>query len=87
ITDESVWVRRASLLVHERHREATDVDTLAETIEQLQNESSFWIRKAIGWVLRSYAETDPDWVIRFVEQHPDLSGLSKREALRKIKKT
>ncbi|NNE71294.1 MAG: DNA alkylation repair protein [Rhodothermales bacterium] len=86
IAHPSVWMRRASLLVHLKHRDQTNVDDLAEAIETVQHEKSFWIRKAIGWVLRSYAETDPDWVIRFVKEHPELSGLSKREALRKIEK-
>lgn len=80
----SVWMRRAALLVHLKHKDQTNVTDLAHAIELLKHEKSFWIRKAIGWVLRTYGETDPNWVLQFVEEHPDLSGLSKREALRKI---
>ena len=29
----------------------------------------FFIRKAIGWALRQYARTDPDWVRAFVAVH------------------
>jgi 3-methyladenine DNA glycosylase AlkD len=32
--------------------------------------------------LRAYAYTDPKWVIHFVKAHPNLSPLSKREALK-----
>ncbi|MCK5464690.1 MAG: DNA alkylation repair protein, partial [Bacteroidales bacterium] len=45
---------------------------------------SFWIRKAIGWVLREYSKTDPQTVRQYVYDHPELSGLSKREALKVI---
>lgn len=47
----------------------------------------FFIRKAIGWVLRQYARTDPEWVRSFVKKYEDkLSPLSKREALKHISK-
>ncbi|MFY8132369.1 MAG: DNA alkylation repair protein, partial [Bacteroidia bacterium] len=39
--------------------------------------------KSIGWALRQYARTSPDWVLDFVEKHP-LSNLSKREALKHL---
>ena len=39
----------------------------------------FFLRKAIGWALRDYARTDPDWVRGFVAAHR-LSPLSVREA-------
>lgn|GEM_PF-4779393 len=43
------------------------------------------LRKAIGWVLRDYSYTNPQWVKQFVARHSDLlSGLSKREALKQI---
>jgi 3-methyladenine DNA glycosylase AlkD len=45
---------------------------------------SFFLRKAIGWALRHYAWTDPAEVVRYVEAHPELSALSKREVLRNI---
>lgn len=84
-TDPNFWVRRASLLAHLRHKERTNTDLMAETIVLLSHEKEFFIRKAIGWVLRTYARVDPGWVRTFVAQHQhDLSGLSKREALKHI---
>jgi 3-methyladenine DNA glycosylase AlkD len=48
-------------------------------------DSSFWIRKAIGWALRQYARTDPDWVRHTVTAYGErISGLSRREALRHL---
>jgi len=44
-------------------------------------ESEFFINKAIGWSLRDYSKTDPDWVISFLDRYKgELSGLSIREA-------
>ena len=43
----------------------------------------FFIRKAIGWALREYRKTDPEWVADFLEKYgSEMSGLSRREALR-----
>ncbi|QCT74092.1 DNA alkylation repair protein [Macrococcoides canis] len=50
-------------------------------IEILKDESEFFIRKAIGWILREYSKTDADYVINFVNTH-ELSNLSTREALK-----
>jgi len=84
---ESFWVRRASLLAHLHHRERTNTRLLAGTILKLCREREFFIRKAIGWVLRDYSYTDPAWVQGFVEKHEgSLSGLSIREALKQIQR-
>ena len=82
---DNFWVRRASLLGHVKHRAATNTELLSATILKLADEKEFFIRKAIGWVLREYSKTDPDWVRAFVAAHDaELSPLSKREALRRI---
>ena len=49
------------------------------------DDRDFFLRKAIGWALRQYARTDPDWVRAFVAAHDDrISGLSRREALKHL---
>ena len=49
------------------------------------DDRDFFLRKAIGWALREYAKTDPDWVRAFVAEHGDrLSPLSRREALKHL---
>lgn len=82
-TSNNFWVRRASILAHLAHKEETNVELLEETIVMMIDEKEFFIRKAIGWVLRTYSRTDADWVEAFVDKYEDqLSGLSKREALK-----
>ena len=43
----------------------------------------FFIRKAIGWALREYSKTNPEWVITFVANNK-LSPLSEKEALKRV---
>jgi len=83
---DNMWVRRASLLAHLKHKAATNAGLLAETILMLAHEEEFFIRKAIGWVLREYSKTNPEWVGDFVAAHEgELSPLSKREAMKYVK--
>ena len=50
-----------------------------------KNNKDFFIQKAIGWALRQYAKTNPEYVKLFVEAHA-VTGLAKREALKIIEK-
>jgi 3-methyladenine DNA glycosylase AlkD len=44
------------------------------------HESDFFIRKAVGWVLREYSKTDKKAVRKFIDENSDsLSPLSIRE--------
>ena len=81
-----IWLQRSCLLFQLNYKIDTDLDLLYGFIMELSGHKSFWIRKAIGWVLREYSKTDPDAVREFVDVHPELSGLSKREALKVIKR-
>jgi 3-methyladenine DNA glycosylase AlkD len=67
------------------HRDKTNTALLTELILRLCHEQEFFIRKAIGWILRDYAYENPEWVKVFVAEHQHLlSGLSQREALKHI---
>lgn len=83
VTD-SLWVRRAAILCQVGARERVDQHLLAEVIEPNIADPDFFSRKAIGWALRDHAKWDPTWVRRFVDQHPGLSCLSRREALKHL---
>jgi 3-methyladenine DNA glycosylase AlkD len=80
--DDNLWLARTALLHQLRYRERTDVDRLFRYCEAQAGHRDFFIRKAIGWALREYAKTDPVAVRLFVDSHPDLSPLSRREALK-----
>jgi len=76
------WLQRMSLLFQLTYKKKTNTTLLTQYIENCQLEEDFFIRKAIGWALRAYAYTDSKWVVQFIKAHPQLSTLSKREALK-----
>jgi 3-methyladenine DNA glycosylase AlkD len=78
----NIWLQRMSILFQLMYKDKTDTELLTKYIEHSQPEEEFFIRKAIGWALRAYAYKNKKWVIQFVKDHPNLSNLSKREALK-----
>lgn len=88
--DDDLWLRRTAVLCQLASKTATDTallaDVLAANLEGSPHGREFFIRKAVGWALREYAKTDPDWVLAFVAEHDaDLSGLTRREALKHLR--
>ena len=48
-------------------------------------EKEFFIRKAIGWVLRETSKKDPAYVAAWTQGHLDqMSGVTFREAVRRL---
>lgn len=78
-----MWLNRTAILFQARWKEDTDKALLFTNIIRHAAHPDFFIRKAIGWALRSLAETDPAAVRDFVRSHK-LAPLSAREALRKL---
>ncbi|MCP3976978.1 MAG: DNA alkylation repair protein [bacterium] len=85
IDHDDMWLRRTALLAHLRHKNQTDQATLFDHCLRRSHETEFFIRKAIGWVLRQYARTEPDAVASFVMAHREAwSGLTFREATKHL---
>jgi len=82
--DEHLWIRRSAVICQVGAKERTDPVLLADVIEPNLSDRDFFVRKAIGWALRDYARTRPEWVKTFVSSHESLSGLSRREALKHL---
>lgn len=83
ITHKNFWLKRVAIIHQLPYYENTDVIFLKEACLKNAEDKEFFIRKAIGWALRQYARTSPDWVKQFVREHHDrLSSLSIREALK-----
>jgi 3-methyladenine DNA glycosylase AlkD len=77
------WLQRFCLIFSLGYKGKTDTMLLAKNIQALSSSKEFFIQKAIGWALRQYARTDPEWVIDFVGNNA-LAPLSKREALKHL---
>lgn len=83
LKSKNIWLQRSALLFQLKYKEKLNTEILKFTIESLLNSKEFFINKAIGWILREYGKTNPEWVITFVNK-TSISNLSKREALKRI---
>jgi 3-methyladenine DNA glycosylase AlkD len=83
LDSDNIWLQRSALLFQLKYKKDLDRDLLAFTIKTLLPTKEFFINKAIGWVLREYSRTNPNWVLEFVNKTP-LNPLSRREALKLI---
>ena len=83
IDSEHLWLRRSAILFQLKYKSKLDEHLLSSIIHRLIPTKEFFINKAIGWILRSHARTNPSWVLKFVN-HTALSALSKREALKHL---
>jgi 3-methyladenine DNA glycosylase AlkD len=83
--DDDLWRRRAALVCQVGAKDDTDVALLEDVVTLTLDDADFFVRKGIGWALRSYAHTDPEWVRAFVDAHRDrMSPLSVREATKHL---
>jgi 3-methyladenine DNA glycosylase AlkD len=81
--DTNMWVNRSAIICQLKFRDKTNTDWLEFSILPHMNSKEFFHQKAIGWALRQYAKSNPNWVIDFVRKYP-LKPLSKREALKHL---
>lgn len=81
----NIWLQRNALIFQLKYKRELDTDLLRYTIGALKESREFFITKAIGWILREYAKSNPHWVLNFVAQN-SLAPLSQREALKHLKK-
>jgi 3-methyladenine DNA glycosylase AlkD len=68
--DEDFWVRRSALLAHlhtvGRRGQFVGWDRFSGLADSMLDEREFFIRKAIGWVLREAGKRSPGLVVEFV---------------------
>ncbi|WP_133755208.1 DNA alkylation repair protein [Naumannella halotolerans] len=81
--DDDRWLRRSAIISQLGAKQRMDRVLLHSVIESNRTDPDFFIRKAIGWALRDFARTDPDWVRALTDQ-VELSPLSRREALKHL---
>jgi len=83
--DDHLWLQRSAIIAQVGAGTETDTELLRQVIEPSLERREFFLRKAIGWALRDYARTEPEWVRTFVAEHDDrLSPLSKKEATKHL---
>ena len=80
--DDDFWIRRASMLAQLPALRAGggDFELFASLASSMVDEKEFFIRKAIGWVLRDVSKKRPGLAYSFLLEHLDkVSGLTFRE--------
>ena len=78
--DEDIWLRRLAIDHQLLRKEETDIELLENILVNNLGQTEFFINKAIGWALRDYSKTNPDWVRDFIERHQaEMAALSIRE--------
>lgn len=81
-----IWLQRVCIIFQLSYKDKTNTDLMFKYILRLAASKEFFIQKAAGWALRQHTRTDASMVEGFVKQHPELAALTKREALRLLKK-
>lgn len=87
-TDDDFWVRRASLLAElrlARGGDAEALDRFGRRADPMLEEREFFVRKAIGWVLREAGRRRPDGVMTWLAPRTHrASGVTMREAVKHL---
>ena len=83
-SDADFWIRRSSLLCELRPiRAGAALDRFLLRAEPMLEEREFFVRKAIGWVLREAGKRQPDVVVAWLAPRTDrASGVTMREAVK-----
>ncbi len=84
IDSGNLWLQRSAILYQLKYKQKLNRERLMLAIDAQLHSKEFFIRKAMGWMLREYAKTDKNWVIAFVASREELSNLTKREALKHL---
>ena len=78
---DNIWLRRVAIDHQLLRKEKTDVQLMEKILLNNLDQPEFFINKAIGWALRDYSKTNPDWVASFIEKNKErMAELSIKEA-------
>jgi 3-methyladenine DNA glycosylase AlkD len=85
--DDDFWLRRSAMLALLRplRRAEGDFERFSRYADQMLEEKEFFIRKAIGWVLRETAKRRPELVAAWLAPRVHrASGVTLREAVKPL---
>ncbi len=82
---DNLWLRRVAINYQLGLKEKTDSELLEKIICNNFGTDEFFINKAIGWSLREYSKTNPQWVREFLNRNREkMAKLSIKEASKYI---
>jgi 3-methyladenine DNA glycosylase AlkD len=76
------WLIRSAIQHQRGRREQTDFAVLYSMCDRFAADREFFIAKAIGWALRDCTRWDRQGVQAFVDAHPHLSAVARRETIK-----
>ena len=85
IEDDNIWLQRLAIIHQLTYKNDTNWDLLQEMILRRTDSTEFFVQKAAGWALRQYSKFQHQRVIGFIDAHPQLPALSRREGLKWLK--
>lgn len=78
--DSDFWIRRIAIEHQLLRKEKMNTKLLDQILINNLNSNEFFINKAIGWALRDYSKTNPEWVRAFISQNStNMAALSIKE--------
>jgi 3-methyladenine DNA glycosylase AlkD len=86
-TDDDFWLRRSALLalLVPLRKGGGDLDRFLRHADAMLDEKEFFVRKAIGWVLRDVGKKRPDVVFAWLlPRARRASGVTLREAVKPL---
>ena len=83
--DEDFWLRRIAIDHQLGRKDKTNTKLLEQILINNFGSDEFFINKAIGWSLRDYSKTNPDWVKDFLSKYENkMDKVSLKEAYKYI---
>lgn len=80
-TGPDFWLRRIAICHQLGRKDRTDAPLLEKILLNNLDSTEFFVNRAVGWALRDYSKTDPEWVRDFLERYGgQMDKLSVREA-------
>ena len=83
--NDNIWIKRSAIEHQLGLKKQTDSELLEKIIVNCFSSDEFFINKAIGWALRDYSKTNPNWVKAFLGKYKEkMRDLSIKEASKYI---
>ena len=84
--DPDKWVRRVAIEHQLLRKDKMNTTLLSQILENNLESDEFFINKAIGWALRDYSKTNPEWLSDFIDgNYNHLAKLSITEGSKYLK--
>ena len=78
---DNIWLRRVAIDHQLLRKENSNVQLMEKILLNNLDQTEFFINKAIGWALRDYSKSNPEWVASFIEKNKErMAELSIKEA-------